>query len=204
MRFFFAILATLALAQCATPTDERFRVGGSARAFVIIGVAEAAANTSAQYDVLWRKLGPDGAFEPVSDDTTIEARTNERGTLRLPGVPGEFTLREVEPGSYALDSVYAVIRDRRVNYVADGVVRGPERPAFDVQSGEAIYLGIWQADIDDSAAIVRPWRLSEDDLRIVLRAQERIVGAATLRATHVVSAPCAPHRLNNLSRRQVC
>jgi len=204
MRFFFAIVGMLALAQCATGADDRFQVGASPRSFVIIGVAETSANTSAEYDVLWRKLRPDGAFEPVDGDTAFEARTNARDTLRVRSIPGEFTLREVEPGSYALDSVFAVIRDQRVNYIANGVILGPERPAFDIAPGEAIYLGIWQADLEDSAAVVRAWRLSEEDLRLVARAQEQIAGAVRMRATHTVSAPCTPQRLNNLSRRQVC
>lgn len=204
MRFFFAIIGALALTQCATPPDERFRVGESERAFVIIGVAETAANTSARYDVLWRRLDAEGAFEPVNGDAVIEAQTNAGDTLRVPGLPGEFTLREVEPGRYALDSVFAVIRDQRVNYIANGVVNGPERPAFEVRAGEAVYLGIWQADLEDARAVVRPWRLSEDDLQIVLRAQEHLLGRVALRATQTVSAPCAPRRLNNLSQRQVC
>lgn len=204
MRFFFAILGMLVLSQCATPPDDRFRAGQGGRAFVIIGVAESAANTSARYDVLWRKLDAAGAFEPVSDRTVIEAQTNARDTLRVPGLPGEFTLREVEPGRYALDSVFAVIRDRRVNYVADGLVQGPERPAFEVRPGEAVYLGIWQADLEESRAVVRPWRLSEDDLRIVLNTQDNVLGQVALRATQTVSTPCAPRRLNNFSQRQVC
>ena len=31
--------------------------------------------------------------------------------MRVRGIPGEFTHAEVEPGIYALDSVFALIRD---------------------------------------------------------------------------------------------
>jgi hypothetical protein len=204
MRFFFAVLGALAVAQCATSDDALYRVGQSPRAFVIIGVAETSANTSARYDVLWRRLNAEGGFEEVDGDTAIEAQTNARDTLRVRGIPGEFTLREVEPGAYALDSVYAVIRDRRVDYIANGVVRGPERPSFEVGPGEAVYLGIWQTDIDDAAAVVRPWRMSEADLRLVLAQQNIVRGDVRMRATEPVTVACSPRRLNNLSQRQVC
>jgi hypothetical protein len=204
MRFLLAVLSTLALAQCASSDDERFHVGQSPRAFVIIGVAETSANTSARYDVLWRRVNDNGAFEEIDDHTAIEAQTNAGDTLRVRGIPGEFTLREVAPGTYALDSVFAVIRDRRVNYVANGVIEGPERPSFEVRAGEAVYLGIWQADIDDAAAVVRPWRVSEADLRIVLAQQNNIRGDVRIRTTEPLSVACAPRRLNNLTQRQVC
>ena len=28
----------------------------------------------------------------------------------------------------------------------NGVIAGPERPAFEVRPGEAVYLGIWQVE----------------------------------------------------------
>jgi hypothetical protein len=206
MRFLFAILATLALVQCAsseTEGDDRFRVGQSPRAYVIINVAEAAENTSASYDMLWRRV-EGGQFAPLGDGRSFRAETNEGGTIRIRGIPGEFVLTEVEPGTYALDSVFGVIREQRVNYIAQGLIRGPERPAFDVRPGEAVYLGIWQVDIVDAGAVARPWRLNENDLNAVMREQESIAGAVSLRETHTIAVPCAPRRVNNRSQRQVC
>lgn len=203
MRFLFVILAALALAQCASGEDNRFRVGQSPRAYVIINVAEAAENTSATYDMLWRRV-EGGQFAPLGDGRSFQAESNERGTIRIRGIPGEFMFKEVDPGTYALDSVFAVIRDRRVNYIAQGVVTGPERPAFEVRAGEAVYLGIWQVNIEDVSAVARLWRLNENDLRAVLREQDAIRGDVRMRETHTVTAPCAPRRLTNRSQRQVC
>jgi len=204
MRFLFVILAVLALAQCASSEDERFQVGSSPRAFVIIGVAEAAANTSARYDVLWRRVGADGAFTALDDNTAIWAESNHRGTVRVRGIPGEFTFQEVDPGTYALDSVFAVIAESRVNYVANGILREPSRPAFEVLPGEAVYLGIWETDIEDSRAVVRPWRLSHTDLRMVLRNQNEVLGDVRLRETTTRDVACAPHTMNSRTRRLVC
>lgn len=204
MRFVLAMVGALALAQCATAEDDRFRVGESENAFVIIGVAETPGNREARYTLLWRLLDASGAFAEYDGDTTFQAETNEGDTLRVRGIPGEFELLEVEPGVYALDSVFAVIRDDRVNYVAEGVIEGPERPVFEVRPGEAIYLGIWQADIEDVRAVVRPWRLEESDLRAVLSGSEEVRGQVRIRETHTRSVRCAPHQLNSRSRRQVC
>lgn len=207
MRRLFAILATFALAACASSgEDDGFRVGASDRAFVIIGVAEAADNTSATYDLLWRRLDPAGNFtaEIEGGRTAFQAETNERGTVRIRGIPGEFMMREIDPGVYALDSVFAVIADDRVNYIANGVVTGPERPAFEVRPGEAIYLGIWQVNIEDVTAIARPWRLNEADLRAVLDRRDEIAGNVRLRETHTRAVPCQPQRLNSRSQRRVC
>lgn len=204
MRFLVLILGCLALAQCATSEDDRFRVGQSEDAFVIIGVAETATNREGRYTVLWRKLDSTGAFTEPSGRTAFEAETNVRRTARVRGVPGEFEMRRIEPGVYALDSVFAVIRERRVDYVANGVVRGPQRPAFEVRPGEAIYLGIWQVDIEDAAAVVRPWRLSEADLRLVLNDSNDVRGQVRMRQTHTREVACEPRRLNSRSRRQVC
>lgn len=207
MRHLFAILATFALATCASSgEDDRFRVGASDRAFVIIGVAEAADNTSATYDLLWRRLDPAGNFTPEIEAgrTSFQAETNERGTVRIRGIPGEFMMREIDPGVYALDSVFAVIRDDRVNYIANGVVTGPERPAFEVRPGEAVYLGIWQVNIEDVTAVARPWRLNEADLRAVLDRRDEIDGEVRLRETYTRAVPCQPQRLNSRTQRRIC
>ena len=207
MRYVFAILTMFALAACASSgQDDGFRVGASPRAFVIIGVAEAASNTSATYDLLWRRLDSNGNFtaEVEAGRTAFQAETNERGTLRIRGIPGEFVMREIDPGVYALDSVFASIRDERVNYIANGVVTGPERPAFEVRAGEAIYLGIWEVNIDDVTAVARPWRMNEADLEAVIERRDEVIGEVHARETHTRSVPCQPRHLNNRSQRQVC
>jgi hypothetical protein len=204
MRFLIPVLGALALAHCATAEDARFRVGASERAFVIIGVAEASENREARYTLLWRRLDGGGAFEELDRRTAFEAQTNEGDTVRVRGIPGEFEMVEVAPGVYGLDSVFAVIRADRVNYVADGVILGPERPAFEVRPGEAVYLGIWQVDIEDVRAVTQPWRLEESDLRAVLSHSDEVLGQVRIRATHTRSVPCAPHAMNSRTRRQVC
>ena len=205
MRLVFAVLASLVLAQCATPGNGRFRVGDSADAYVIIGVAERNANTLPRYRVLWRRINDEGRFRPFLLGRYFEAATNESDSRRVEGVPGEFTMTDIEPGTYALDSVYALIPDGRVIYAANGVVLGPERPSFTVRRGEALYLGIWEVNIEESAAVARPWRLDEGDLRAVLQATDPVKGGAvTLRETEIVSVPCTPYRLSNVSQRQVC
>jgi hypothetical protein len=204
MRLVFLILGALALAQCATSDDDRFRVGASEKAFVIIGVAETPGNREARYTLLWRQLDGAGNFAEYDGRTAFEAQTNENDTVRVRGIPGEFEMLEVEPGVYALDSVFASIRADQVTYVAEGVITGPERPAFQVRAGEAVYLGIWQADIEDSRAVTRPWRLEESDLRAVLNNSREVRGQVRLRETHTRSVACAPRRLNPRSRRQVC
>lgn len=204
MRILVMLLATLALAQCATPEDRRFHVGQSPRALVLIGVAEAAHNTSPEYTMLWRRLEPDGRFAEYDDGEIIEVTTHSRNSVRVRGMPGEFFIAEVEPGTYALDSIFALIRDQRVNYSANGVIQGPERPAFDVAAGEAVYLGIWQADLDDVTAVVRPWRLERRDAEAVSREAGTIVGAVRMRQTQTRLAPCQPRQLNTRSQRQIC
>jgi len=204
MRFLVLIFSVLVLTQCATNEDRRFRVGQSERAFIIIGVAEAAESREARYALLWRRIDGEGGFTALDDRTAFEARTNDGDALRLRGVPGEFTLLQVEPGVYALDSVFAVVRERRVDYVADGIIHGPERPAFEVGPGEAVYLGIWQAHIEDVRASARPWRLSEEDLRAVLHNSDEVSGPVRLRAIQTRSVPCTPRPMNARTRRQVC
>lgn len=204
MRFLILILGVLALTQCATGGNKRFQVGQSERAFVIIGVAETPGSREARYTLLWRQVEPGGAFAEYDGDTSFTAQTNQGDTIRVDGIPGEFTTLEVEPGIYALDSVFALIRDDHVNYVADGVIAGPERPSFDVRPGEAVYLGIWQADIADGHAVARPWRLDQGDLNAVLRRSEDVAGRVVVRETVTRSVTCAPRRLNARSRRQIC
>jgi hypothetical protein len=154
--------------------------------------------------MLWRRLAADGTFSEYGGRRIIEAETNARGTVRVHGIPGEFRLVEVEPGVYALDSAFALIRDGPVNYIANGVIEGPERPAFEARPGEAVYLGIWQMDIEETHAVARPWRLSEADLVSVLRASNELVGNVRMRETHTRAVACAPQRLNNLTQRQIC
>jgi hypothetical protein len=204
MRFLFLIVSVLALAQCATSEERRFRVAESEDAFVIIGVAEASESREARYALLWRRLESDGRFTDISGRNTFEARTNQGSTLRIRGIPGEFTMLRIDPGVYALDSVYGVIRAERVDYVSDGVIEGPERPSFEVRAGEAIYLGLWQADIEDVRAAARPWRVSEADLRAVLHNSDEVLGQVRIRPTETRSVPCAPHPMNSRTRRQVC
>lgn len=204
MRFLFAILAALAVAACAGSKDERFRVGQSPRAFVIIGVAEAAENTSARYDMLWRRLDQAGQFLPLHEETSFMAETNKRGSVRVRGIPGEFTLVEVDPGVYALDSVFGLIPAERVNYIANGLIEGPERPSFEVRAGQAVFLGIWQVDLDETTAVARPWRLSEADLRAVLAEQNEVLGDVRMRETQTRAVTCTPRRMNNQTQRQVC
>jgi hypothetical protein len=205
MRFPVLILGMLAVAACATSEDDRFRVGESEKSFVIIGVAEASESREARYTLLWRQLDAAGAFTGINGRTAFEAQTNEGDTVRVRGIPGEFAMLEVEPGIYALDSVFGIIPDDRVNYVAEGVITGPERPSFEVRPGEAVYLGIWQTDIEDVRAVTRPWRLEESDLRAVLHsADDEVRGQVRIRETRTRSVACAPRQLNSRSRRQVC
>lgn len=170
----------------------------------MIGVAETADEREPAFTMLWRRLDGDGAFTDYSGRNSFEAETNAGDTVRVRGIPGEFAMAEVEPGLYALDSLFAVVHDGRLNYIAQGVIEGPERPAFEVKAGEAIYLGIWEMDLDGASAVARPWRLDADDLRAVTRAADATIGEVRSRETHTRSVPCRPHRVGNMSQRQVC
>ena len=183
MRLLILIVGALALAQCATAEDRHFRVGDSEDAYVIIGLAEASDNREARYRMLWRRLDGGGRFAGLSGSNAFEARTNQGSTLRLRGIPGEFTMLRLDPGVYALDSVFGLIHGERVNYVSEGVIQGPERPTFDVRAGEAIYLGLWEADVVDGSAVARPWRVSETDLREVLHNSDEVLGEVRIRET---------------------
>lgn len=206
MRRLFAIVATLLLAQCATPgEDHRFRVGSEQDAIVFIGVAEATNNTSPEYTMLWRRIDPaTGAFLPHSGNTIFEARTDEGGSIRIPGTPGEFEYRRITPGVYALDSVYALIPAGHVNYFAPGIIIGPDRPVFEVRPGEAIYLGIWQLTLNDTTAVTQLWRLDPRDGQAVAHTANQTIGAIVVRDTGSRAVQCTPHRLNTISQRQIC
>lgn len=204
MRVIFAMMACLALAQCASRADEPFRVGEAATSYVIIGVAEAAQNTSPSYTVLWRRLDGEGAFMRYGARRVFEVRSESGEGIQAPGIPGEFILSEVEPGTYALDSTFASIRDGRVTYTANGLVVGPERPTFEVRPGEAVYLGIWEVDLQDSAATSRLWRLDQSDLDAILREAGTVSGTVRMLETQERAVPCHPFRLNQVSTRQVC
>lgn len=204
MRVVVAIVACLALAQCASDGSKRFRVGAEPDGYVIVGVAEAANNTSPSYSVLWRRLDGGGNFMRYGGRRMLDLRSDAGEGVQLPGIPGEFVLTKVEPGIYALDSVFALIHDGRVNYSASGLIQGPDRPSFEVRPGEAIYLGIWEADVVDTVAVVRPWRLEQSDLDAVLRETNPVRGPVRMVEAQTRSVPCAPYRLNTISQRQVC
>ena len=204
MRFLFVFVSALLLAQCASSEDRRFRVGASASAFVIIGVAETSDSRAPHYTMLWRLLDSAGAFTSYDDSRIIEARTNAGSSVRVRGVPGEFALVQVQPGIYALDSVFAVLREGQLDYIAQGVLTGPDRPAFEVRPGEAVYLGIWEMNLEGAEAVGRLWRLDGDDLRAAVRASDEVVGDVRLRETHIRAVSCARHRVSNMSQRQVC
>jgi hypothetical protein len=205
MRSLFVVLAGLALAQCASPGGDDFLVGREERGLVVIGLAEAARTVEPAYTMLWRRLElGTGEFEQFDGDTSFEARTNAGNTARVRGVPGEFTVVELPPGTYALDSIFAEIHDRRVSYFANGVIQGPQRPAFELRAGEAVYLGIWQAQLIDNSVLVAPWRLDMADASAVLTSRGGVSGQVRPRETFTVSATCAPRRLNSLTQRQIC
>lgn len=197
MRLVFVFMAVLALSQCASASEPR-------RATVIVGVAEAPDNIDPRYTMLWRKVNPDtGRFEDHGGRRMIEVTTHGGGTLRVEGLPGEFVVAQVDPGLFALDGVFATLREGAVTYTAQGSILGPERPSFEARAGDVIYLGIWQASLDGHLAVVRPWRLDESDLRAVARAAE-IEGVVHLRVTEARAVPCAPHRMHPSLTREIC
>jgi|CXWL01.1.fsa_nt_gi hypothetical protein len=205
MRVLFVVLSALALAQCASSDEPDFVVGGAQTGYVIIGVAEAARSAEPAFSLLWRRLDPaTGEFGEFDEDTSFEARTNAGSTLRVREAPGEFTLVEMPPGTYALDSVFAEVNERRISYFANGLIEGPQRPAFELRAGEAVYLGVWQAQLVESEASVAMWRLDQADLRAVLAAADPVRGQVRVRETFTVSASCTPRRLNSLTQRQIC
>jgi len=206
MRALYALVGMLALAACVTDQkDTRFQLGAEPEAFVMFGVAESASNTPPEYFMLWRKVDPvTGAFAPLNGHTAIEVHTNDNNSVRVHGIPGEFEYARLEPGVYALDSVYAVLHDRRVNYFAQGVVTGPQRPSFQVDAGEAVYLGIWELNLREESTEGRLWRLDPADMSAAARAANAVNGDLTLRQTETRSVTCTPHRINDISQRQTC
>lgn len=205
MRLFAIILGALALAQCASVGGDRFSVGRSSDALVIIGVAETEDRRDPRYSLLWRRVGPDGRFEDYDDARSIDARTHSSSSIRVEGIPGEFEIFRVSPGVYALDSVHATLRENAVSYVAHGLILGADRPAFEVRPGEAVYLGIWEMDVDGARAVTRLWRRSEADLAAVTRAaRNRFNGAPRVIETGQAPVPCTPRRMTQLAQRQVC
>lgn len=204
MRVLMVILSCLALAQCASSEEKRFRVGEAPTSYVIMGVAEAPANTSPSYTILWRRLDANGNFMRYGARRIFEVRSESGDGVQVPGIPGEFILSEIEPGTYALDSTFALIRDGRVNYSANGVVQGPDRPTFEVRPGEAVYLGIWQTNLMDTVAVAEPWRLEQSDLQAVLRQVDPVVGGVRMVTPTTRAVPCAPYRIRANSQRQVC
>jgi hypothetical protein len=204
MRLIFAVLSMLLLAQCAMPGRDRdFQVGRAENAYVIIGIAKAPNIDAPRYDMLWRLLDEAGAFTDYDDARALNVETNSN-SIRVDGIPGEFITARIRPGVYALDGVYAIIRDQRVDYYADGLVVGPERPSFEVRSGEAIYLGIWQVDLEDTHAVTRPWRVDSADLRAAMEQVDDLRGQVRIRQTVPRAVPCNPQRMNNMNQRRVC
>ncbi len=204
MRFLFLILAAGLLVQCANGRGNQASGAGSGDALVIVGIAETSDNRDPSYSLLWRKLTPDGAFADYDDARSIDVRTNSDSSIRVDGIPGEFDSFRVSPGVYALDSAFATLREGGANYIAQGVIERPQRPSFEVRAGEAVYLGIWEMDVDGANAVTRLWRLDQSDLDAVLRASRGVAGSVRLLQTESRSVPCAPRRMGPMSQRQVC
>lgn len=197
MRVLFVAIAVLVLSQCISAPER-------ASTLVIIGLAEAPDNVAPDYTMLWRRVDEaSGRFEDRAARRMIEFASDSAGTVRVPGLPGEFKVARLEPGRYALDGVFATLREGAVTYTAQGSITGPERPSFQARAGEMIYLGIWQASLDGNHAVVRPWRLDESDLRAVAR-EAQIEGTIHLRAPEAYSVPCAPRRVHPALAREIC
>jgi hypothetical protein len=206
MRRVLAIAATLGLAQCATPgQDHRFHVGAEQQGMAFIGLAEATGATTPIYTMLWRRIDPaTGLFAPLGHGNDFETRTDEGGSIRIEGTPGEFEYARMNPGTYGLDSVFALIPSGNVNYVAPGIIVGPDRPSFEIRAGEAIYLGIWQVNLNETTAVTQLWRLDPRDAEAVTHLANQTVGNVVLRETGSRSVGCSPHRLSSITARQVC
>lgn len=204
MRALVLILAVLALPQCASGGGGSPQPGAEPESYVIIGVAESSEGAAPSYSMLWRLLDERGAFTEYDDARALEARTNAGATVRVRGIPGEFAVLRAQPGVYALDSVFAQLREDRLSYIAQGVIEGPARPAFEISPGETVYLGIWEMNIDGANAVTRLWRMSEGDARAVIRASRRPIGNVILRETHLRPVACRPRAMNSMSQRQIC
>lgn len=204
MRLMFILLSALVLSQCATGEDQRFHAGTSPDSLVIIGVAETESNRAPVYTMLWRRIDENDRFLELDGATSFEARTNAGGTIRIRGIPGEFAVLRVQPGVYALDGAFAQLREGGLMYFAQGVVEGPSRPTFVVGSGEAVYVGIWEMDIQGANAVTRMWRLDAADRDAVVRVARSVAGPVRMRETHLREVPCQPHAMNPMTQRQVC
>jgi hypothetical protein len=197
------ILAAGLLAQCASGRAAP-EVDGD-RALVIIGVAETSDHRDPRYALLWRLVAEDGRFSDFDDTRSFDARTHSDDSVRIEGIPGEFEVFSVRPGVYALDGAFATLREQGVTYFAQGVIEHPQRPSFEVRRGEAVYLGIWQLDIDGAIAVTRVWRLDRADLDAVRAAAPRSIPAdVALRETSPMAIACAPRRINQMTPRQIC
>ena len=203
MRRALAIVATLALAQCASGGRDDAAPQAAAQGTVYLGIAKAASSTTPTYTMLWRRIDPaTGAFMPPGDGAVFETRTDDGGSIRIRGIPGEFESRRLPPGQYGLDSVFALVPGDHVNYVAQGVVVGPDRPVFQVEAGETVFLGIWQVSLTPTSAVTRLWRLDQNDAHAV--ASRAHAPDLAIRETTARAVPCSPHRMSNLSQRQIC
>ena len=203
MRLLLLILAAGLLVQCASGRGAP-EIDGD-RALVIIGVAETSDHRDPHYALLWRLVGEGGRFSDYDDTRSFDARTHSDESVRVDGIPGEFEIFSVRPGVYALDGAFATLREQGVNYFAQGVIEHPQRPAFSVRRGEAVYLGIWQLDIDGANAVTRVWRFERADLDALRAAAPRSVPAETvMRETVPMAVACAPHRINQMTPRQIC
>jgi hypothetical protein len=201
------ILAAILLAAlCCGARAEAFIFGGDDRATatVVINIAEAVGDTTPRYSMLWRRLDDEGRFTEYGDETVIEVESNSANSVLVRGVPGEFLTIHVRPGAYALDSVRGLLREDGVNYVASGVIVGPERPAFEVREGETIYLGIWQMSLNQGQAEATLWRLAETDLRAFLGHGRNRVRNVAIREARVREVACAPHPISWRTNREIC
>jgi len=205
MRLVFIVLAALVLAQCAGRDNDRFPIGRAETGFVVVGIAKAPDARDPQYSMLWRLVGPDGVFLEYDDARAFQPQTNSDSSLRIDDLPGEFALVEVPAGTYALDGVFAVVRERGVVYFAQGIVTTPGRPTFDVAPGEAVYLGIWETRLDYNDAVTSLWRQNEADMRLIERAANATKGGP-LRMARIYNSDiaCTPRRMVNFRQRQIC
>ncbi len=130
---------------------------------------------------------------------------HETTPCRVRGIPASSPSLEVEPGVYALDSVFAAY-PRRPGELRRATASSPGRsaPVFEVRPGEAIYLGIWQMDLEEVTAVTRPWRSSRSRRRGGDARCRRCKRSDDARRTRTQAVACEPHQLGALSQRQIC